>query len=309
MERDHVTARSNLGPTFQKQKLSVLLQERLVDHMEVDCNDVFGDMPDLQEILPEPEEDSDDEEDANDPEYEADDIQNIYADGLDIDWDPQGTSSAQKPAQSATNSTVWPGPQLRPDELLKGYEYMPFVPTDTPRQFTGHIHTSPTIKEALVALTDLKPLLRPKQQTGAGYQDPDLDLWTRAWIEGMLSMLLMYTDSKSRTYDNWGASSCQTAIGMGRGLHCARHLRELCRAFIEDRKILPVNPYGDWNESMLADENLRNEISIYLLSIGNEISAKKLMEFLCQSDIKEKYGIEKSISHKAACRYLNSLGY
>jgi hypothetical protein len=60
---------------------------------------------------------------------------------------------------------------------------------------------------------------------------------------------------------------------------------------------------------MLADENLQNEISIYLLSIGNEISTKKLMEFLDQPDIKEKFGIEKSISHKTACRYLNSLGY
>jgi hypothetical protein len=42
-------------------------------------------MPGLQEILPEPGEDSNGKEDANDPGYEADDIQNIYADGLDID--------------------------------------------------------------------------------------------------------------------------------------------------------------------------------------------------------------------------------
>ena len=103
-----------------------------------------------------------------------------------------------------------------------------------PRQFTGHIHTSPTIKEALAALTDLRPILRPKRQTGSGYKDPDLDLWTRARLEGMQSMLLMYTDPKSQTYDNWGASSCQTAIGMGRALYCARRLQELCRAFIED---------------------------------------------------------------------------
>jgi len=109
----------------------------------------------------------------------------------------------------------------------------------------------------------------------------------------MQSMLLMYTDSKSRTYNNWGASSCQTAIGMGRGPHCICCLQELCRAFIEDRKVLPVNPYGDWNESMLVDENLQNEISIYLLSIRNEISAKKLMKFLSQPDIKEKYGIDR----------------
>lgn len=200
IKRDHVAARSSLGPTFQKQKLSVLLQEQLVDHTEVDCDDLFADIPDLQAILPEPEEDSDSEEDVNDPEYEVDDIQNIYMDGLDIDWDPPNTSSAQqpcRPAQSTTDSTTGPGVQPPPQEPLKGYEYTPFAPTDAPRQFTGHIHTSPTIKEALAALTDLRPILQPKRQTGSGYKDPDLDLWTWAWLEGMRSMLLMFTDPKS----------------------------------------------------------------------------------------------------------------
>ena len=90
-------ARSNLCPTFEKQKLSVLIQERFVDHTEIDCNDLFMDMPDLQAVLPEPE-DGDDEA-VNDPnsEYEADDIQNIYADGLNIDWDhPVDTNIRKK---------------------------------------------------------------------------------------------------------------------------------------------------------------------------------------------------------------------
>ncbi len=60
---------------------------------------------------------------------------------------------------------------------------------------------------------------------------------------------------------------------------------------------------------MLVDENLQNEINIYLLSIGNEITAKRLMDFLRQLDIKEKYGIEQDISHKTACWYLHTLGY
>ncbi|KAF8154655.1 hypothetical protein B0H34DRAFT_660613 [Crassisporium funariophilum] len=60
---------------------------------------------------------------------------------------------------------------------------------------------------------------------------------------------------------------------------------------------------------MLADENLCNKISIFLLSIGNKISAKKLMDFLAQPDVREKFGIEKPISYKTACQYLNSLGY
>jgi transposase len=96
---------------------------------------------------------------------------------------------------------------------------------------------------------------------------------------------------------------------MGRGSHCARRLCELNRAFFAKREVLPINPYGDWNKSFLVNENIVNEISIYLLSLGNDISAKKLMDFLHRADIKEKYGIDRNISHKTACRYLQGLGY
>jgi hypothetical protein len=99
------------------------------------------------------------------------------------------------------------------------------------------------------------------------------------------------------------------AIGMGRGEYCAHRLCELNQAFIDNKEVLP-NPYGDWNESLLVDENIVNEINIYLLSLGNEIKkAKKLMDFLHRRDFKERYGIERDISHKTACRYLHALGY
>jgi hypothetical protein len=76
-----------------------------------------------------------------------------------------------------------------------------------------------------------------------------------------------------------------------------------------DREVLPLNPYGDWNESLLVNENIVNEINIYLLSLRNEITAIKLMDFLHRNDIKEKYRIERDITHKTACRYLHALGY
>ena len=96
---------------------------------------------------------------------------------------------------------------------------------------------------------------------------------------------------------------------MGRGTHCARRFCELNHIFFTDREVLPINPYGDWNKSLLVNENIVNETSIYLLSLGNEITAKKLMDFFHQADIKEKYGIECDISHKTACQYLQALGY
>ena len=101
----------------------------------------------------------------------------------------------------------------------------------------------------------------------------------------MQGMLNLFTNKDSATYDKWGASSFQAAICLGRERHCACQLRRLVRQFILDHKVLPTNPYGDWNQSMLLDENLVNEIHIYLQSIGPEISGQKLMEFLADEDL------------------------
>ncbi|KAF5319340.1 hypothetical protein D9619_008892 [Psilocybe cf. subviscida] len=56
-------------------------------------------------------------------------------------------------------------------------------------------------------------------------------------------------------------------------------------------------------------EGLQNEINIYLLSLGPNISAFKLMEFLQTDEIKNKHGIDRNITERTARRYLHELGY
>ncbi|KAF8958403.1 hypothetical protein BDZ97DRAFT_1906501 [Flammula alnicola] len=92
-------------------------------------------------------------------------------------------------------------------------------------------------------------------------------------------------------------------------MHCGRQLRRLARQFILDRKVLPINPYGNWNQSVLLDESLVNEVQIYLLSIGTEISGQKMMDFLNSEDVRSRHGIEKPIKLRTAQRYLNAIGY
>ncbi|KAF8156091.1 hypothetical protein B0H34DRAFT_676160 [Crassisporium funariophilum] len=230
----------------------------------------------------------------------SDTIDNLYESGRAVEAKP----SVQFPTIQTTPNATRPEPSS-----LKGYEYTEFIPIPTKRTLPGHIHMVPTQSEALQAAKNLTRILHSKRNTGPGYKDPDLDLWRRAHLEGMLSMLNMFMNPESRTYNECGASACQAAIGLGRGTHCARRLCELNQAFLANRDVLPINPYGDWNESLLVNENIVNELSIYLLSLGNEILAQKLMDYLHQPDVKEKYGIERDISHKTACRYLQALGY
>ena len=211
------------------------------------------------------------------------------------------------PQCSSLPSTQHAQHQPQP-QLLKGYEYTVFNPKPLHHSLPGESCMSPTQPSCLNALVDLKKILHPRD-TGCGYKDPQLDLWRHAQLGGMISMLNMFMRWESWTYNHWGASACQAAVGMGQGKHCTRHLCELNQTFLADQTILPVNPYGDWNESLLTDETIINEINIYLLFLGNKIMAKKLMDFLHRADIKEKYGIEWDINHKTACRYLRALGY
>ena len=196
-------------------------------------------------------------------------------------------------------------PNLHP---LKGYEYTTFNPIPNSLATTTYM-PNPIQADVLAAMEDLKRILHPKHDTGRGYKDPEIDLWCRARLEGMMSMFHMFMNQQSSAYNLWGASAYQVAVGMGQGKHCAEQLCKLNCGFLADRNVLPLNPYGDWNESLLVNKDLVNKISIYLLSLGNNITTKKLMDFLHHMDVKERYGIECEISHKTACQYLQALGY
>ena len=139
----------------------------------------------------------------------------------------------------------------------------------------GKEREAPLQPVAKQALEDLKQLLNPARKTGRGYLDPELDSFVRAHMESMRIMLHFYTQEQSLTYDAWAASSLQASVALGKGLHCARRIQRLTRQFISDRKVLPISPFGDWNKSMLVDEDLCNGINLYLQEIRKEISAKK----------------------------------
>jgi hypothetical protein len=70
-----------------------------------------------------------------------------------------------------------------------------------------------------------------------------------------------------------------------------------------------MNLYGSWNVSMLADEDLAQDICLYLQQLRKFITAEKLMLYLHCPDVKLKHGIDCDISIHTARHYLYSLGY
>ncbi|KAF9490129.1 hypothetical protein BDN71DRAFT_1484603 [Pleurotus eryngii] len=112
-------------------------------------------------------------------------------------------------------------------------------------------------------------------------------------------MLSFYTNGKSLTYSAWGASSLQSAVALDRGQHCTRILCLMCCQFIIDHEVLPLNPFGDWNKSMLADKDL----------LGDKITAMELKSYLAQDDVMKKHGITRIVGIRTCECWLCALGY
>jgi hypothetical protein len=62
----------------------------------------------------------------------------------------------------------------------------------------GTFSPPPTIDEVVLALQDIKKILKPPRKTGPGYKDPELDLmfW---WLEDMRQFMWMYINPNSGT--------------------------------------------------------------------------------------------------------------
>ncbi|KAI0299244.1 hypothetical protein BC826DRAFT_906522, partial [Russula brevipes] len=172
----------------------------------------------------------------------------------------------------------------------------------------GKLREAPTLSEAKLAHTSIQTLLRGESRgKGGGYYQLGVDPFVRNRLEGIQALLNFYINPDSVTSGRWGASASMASLALGRGKHCAQVLTQLARQYILDQEVLPINPYGAWCKGMLADEALADDIRLFLQSLGNEITADKLVTYLHDPQVCLTHGIEKKISHTTACRYLNNL--
>src|ERR1700691_960474 len=178
-----------------------------------------------------------------------------------------------------------------------------------PSVWPGSFSPPPTVEEATLALQDLKNILRPPR-CGAGYKDPELDLFFHERLEGMKQFLWAYINPNCKTYRCWQAASLQTADALETGPSHARKLCEWGRAFLADRSDLQLNPYGEWNESALEkDETLAHDIHVHLQGIGKYVKAMDLVDFMDTHEMRERTHLKKRINVATAQRWMKKLDY
>ncbi|KAF7327064.1 hypothetical protein MKEN_00281700 [Mycena kentingensis (nom. inval.)] len=181
----------------------------------------------------------------------------------------------------------------------------------------GHrrvLYAAPDITRAKSALSDLQRLLRGEKRgpNSKGYKPVEFDNYVRVRLEGMRNMLALYTNPKADTYEKWKEAAVRAASLIGGDTGCGRRLAELSRAFIEDREIRPINPYGKWATTRLSDEGLLIEMSHRTRALEGTlggITAEKFMQVMNSKEILEKYELDGVISIRTARRYLTFMGF
>ena len=272
---------------------------------EPDPEDLKDD-PEMPELVEDEDSDCDSEDDGDSDDEDVsppqDFLEELYKDFPSLRMESQSSSSRRR-SKTQHACAAHPSVTTQVEELSNHRAEVSTrdsettepscIPTIETTAQPGKEREAPTEMRTKAALHDIRKILYPPQKKGPGHVDPQLNIFVRTRLEGMQTMLNFYVNKQSRTYGSWAASSLQAAVSLSRGLRCARLLRKLTRQYIKDRTMLPLNPYGDWNETMLINEDLTNEISIYLLSISNEISGEKLRDFINSDDIMSRHGIDQ----------------
>ena len=105
-------------------------------------------------------------------------------------------------------------------------------------------------------------------------------------------------------------ASKQAAISTGKPTNYQeRKLREEAKKFISTHNV-PKTPYGAWNLARIdADEELAQEINLYLQEKGKYVKADDISEYLNKPEVKSRWELKKSISRATCKRWMKKLGY
>ena len=128
-------------------------------------------------------------------------------------------------------------------------------------------------------------------------------------MEGIQTLLNLFTSKDSPVYDRWTAASSQAAISLMKKRSHAQRLRQYAKTFISQGKIL-TNGYGTWVKAKIeTDEEFAEELKLFLQSVGKYVKAQDLVEYLHKLDVQEKYGLKAPISLSTAKKWMKKMDY
>jgi hypothetical protein len=152
----------------------------------------------------------------------------------------------------------------------------------------------PTTFEAESTLGKLNGVIKQARESA-------LDRLTNNRYAAMAACLYHFLGRRGKRVGFMEASKT-AAEGQGHGSTYARCIRSWIRTFIDSGK-LPKNQYGYWNISILDDEDVCDNIKLFLLGVGKYARTADVVEFLSSSATRTQLGLTKAISIRTAQRW------
>jgi hypothetical protein len=168
---------------------------------------------------------------------------------------------------------------------------------------------APDLVEARRALESITLLLHGKRKKGKSIKPFKCDMTTQERLTRMKMLLRIYTHTLKAERQSWIAASLHVAHAHGESTAKAESLRQWTRAYMEDRKNIPVNLYGKWTPSMLNDGDLSKEIFEHLQSVGKYVKAMDVVWYIDKPKVREKFKLKKGISPATAKRWMTLMDY
>src|SRR5882724_2205331 len=108
----------------------------------------------------------------------------------------------------------------------------------------------------------------------------------------------------------WQGSLLKMADNLQKGPAHAWKLCQWVRAYIEDHENLPVNPYGQWNESVIdKDPVLAQELHAHLQGIRKFVKAVDLVNFMDTPEMRGRARLKRRIDVSMAQQWMKKLDY
>ncbi|KAJ3560171.1 hypothetical protein NP233_g11011 [Leucocoprinus birnbaumii] len=108
---------------------------------------------------------------------------------------------------------------------------------------------------------------------------------------------------------NWTKAAQEAAHLCCHAPYYAENLKKWARDFLQDSAELPRINHGGGCQSIIDDDDVTQDIQIYLQSIGKFIKARDIVDYCSTPEMLEQLGRTKSISKSTACRWLIKMGY
>jgi len=129
----------------------------------------------------------------------------------------------------------------------------------------------------------------------------------------MKMLLVAYLDCLSRPgnaqHGVWGAMSLEVAKMAEWGSWLAHQLKLWMHTFIANHNSLPQNCYGQWNTSLLEDEDLAQDIHLHLQGIGKFVKEMDIVDYLETPEMKVALKLKKNISIMMAQWWMDVMDY